>query len=70
MSNYELTVDDTMTVGELISVLKKFPEDTRIACTWESTIRSIDEENIYESRFGCILIDSDYNYYKDSYERK
>jgi hypothetical protein len=61
---------DTMTVGELIRILQKFPEDIQIACTWESTIRSIDAENIYESKFGCILIDSDFNYYKDSYEIK
>ncbi len=58
----------SITIKELIDILCKFPIDTKICITWESTINSLEKENIYMSKWGVVLLDADGNSYKEDYE--
>lgn len=54
-----------MTVRELIAVLSKHADaDPRVVVTWETTIHDIDEDQIYLSADGDLVIDADANAYK------
>jgi len=61
--------DESITVKELIEILKEYPEDMKIMTTWESTLHSLTRDNIYESKTGSLYIDADENFYKTSFER-
>lgn len=55
-----------MTVRELIAVLSKHTDaDRRVVVTWETTIHDIDEDQIYLSADGDVVIDADANAYKE-----
>lgn len=55
-----------MTVRELIFVLTKYAEtNPRVVTTWETTIHDLDEDQIYLSADGDIVIDADANSYKE-----
>jgi hypothetical protein len=58
-------VDETLTVAELIDILKKYPEKTKVIATWESTIKPLKMENIYVSHTNTLYLDADYNFYKN-----
>lgn len=54
-----------MTVRELIAVLSKHDADRRVIVTWETTIHDLDEDQIYLSADGDVVIDADANAYKE-----
>ena len=54
-----------MTVRELIAVLSKHADaNPRVITTWETTIHDLDEDQIYLSADGDVVIDADANSYK------
>jgi hypothetical protein len=65
-----LMLDDSLTVEQLIECLKKYPKNMRCFFTWESVFRSIEEENIYVGKENILLLDADFNEYKDEFEKK
>jgi len=55
-----------MTVRELIAALSKHADaNPRVVVTWETTIHNLDEDQIYLSADGDIVIDADGNAYKE-----
>ena len=60
---------DTLSVGQLIEILKRYPPNMPVITTWESTIHGLQEDNIYESKEGNLYIDADYNSYKDEFAK-
>ena len=54
-----------MTVRELIEVLSKHDPDCRVVTTWESTIHDLDDDEVYLSADGDVVIDADANSYKE-----
>ncbi len=55
-----------MTVRELIDALSKHAEaNPRVVVTWETTIHDIDDDQIYLSADGDLVIDADANSYKE-----
>lgn len=69
-SDYEYELNQTITVGELIEELSKYPLDMKVMSTWESTKNSLRKEDIYYSFLDCVFIDADSGYYKRDYEKK
>jgi hypothetical protein len=61
--------DETLTVDQLIQVLKKYPKHMKVMGTWESTVNEIKEEWIYETIEGNLYIDCDGGFYKESFEK-
>lgn len=57
----------TLTVQELIKILEKYPKEMKIFTTWESTLHSLEKENIYKSSTGSLYLDADQNFYKDDF---
>lgn len=56
----------SMTVRELIAVLSKHAEaNPPVLVTWETTIHTLDEDQIYLSADGDLIIDADSNSYKE-----
>jgi hypothetical protein len=54
-----------VTVRDLIFALAKYAEtNPRVVTTWESTIHDLDEDQIYLSADGDLVIDADANSYK------
>ncbi len=53
-----------MTVRELVAALSKHEPDRRVVVTWETTIHDVDEDQIYLSADGDVVIDGDGNSYK------
>lgn len=53
-------------VRQLITAMERLPCDADVEITWEGTLRSIDEDNIYVSKLGVVIIDADCNHYKES----
>lgn len=49
-----------MKVSELIDLLKTFPQDAKIAYTYESTVNAIFPGEVFVSQDGVVLIGSDY----------
>lgn len=54
-----------MTVRELIAELSKHNPDRRVVVTWETTIHNVDEDQVYLSADGDVVIDADANSYKE-----
>lgn len=54
-----------MTVRELIASLSKHQPDAEVLVTWESTFHQVDEDQIYVSADGDVMIDADANSYKE-----
>ncbi len=54
-----------MTVAELVEVLRRYPPDTRVQVTWETTVHEIDEDAVYLTPYDGLLIDADGNAYKE-----
>lgn len=54
-----------MTVHELIAALSKHDPDRRVVVTWETTIHDLDEDQVYLSADGDVVIDGDANSYKE-----
>ena len=50
-----------MTVRELIEILKTKPQDAEVLLTWEGSLRQIDDDNVYVSHDGPLIIDVDGN---------
>lgn len=69
-SDYEYQLNETITVGELIEELSKYPLDMKVMSTWESTKNVLRAEDIYYSFLDCVFIDADSGYYKRDYEKK
>lgn len=65
--NKKLILEETLTVGELIAELQKYPSDMKVCTTWESTKHSLIHSNIYYSYWDCLFIDADENFYRDRY---
>lgn len=55
-----------LTVGEVISALQRYPPDTRVRGTWETTTRDVD--SIYITADGIVLIDVDEGTYREIFE--
>lgn len=54
-----------MTVLDLITALSKHMDaNPRVITTWETTIHDLDEDQIYLSADGDLVIDADANSYK------
>lgn len=62
-------IPDTLNVKQLIEILSRYPQDMKVITTWESTIHSILQENIYESKEGHLYLDADDNSCKDDYSK-
>ncbi len=58
---------DTLRVCELIDLLKKYPEQTLVYITWESTIRSFSKRDVYKSKDGFLYLDGDDSFYKEEF---
>lgn len=58
-----------MTIRELAAVLAKHIEagasDVEVFVTWEATIHQLDDDEVYLSADGDLVIDGDANVYKD-----
>jgi hypothetical protein len=54
-----------MTVRELMAALSKHDADRRVVVTWETTIHDLDEDQVYLSADGDVVIDGDGNSYKE-----
>lgn len=55
-----------MTVSELIDALSKHADaNQRVVVTWEGTVHDVDEDQIYLSADGDVVIDADANAYKE-----
>jgi hypothetical protein len=55
-----------VTVRELIAALSKHVEaNPEVLTTWETTFHTIDEDQIYLSADGDLVIDADANAYKE-----
>ena len=60
-----------MTVRELIAALSKHADaNPRVIITWETTVHDIDEDEIYLSADGDLVIDADANSYKEDFMTK
>ena len=64
-----LYLQDTLSVGELLKLLSKYPKKMKVIITWESTLHKIEKENIYESDMGYLFLDADNNFYKKDYAK-
>jgi len=54
-----------VTVRELIAVLSRHADaNPRVITTWETTIHDLDEDQVYLSADGDVVIDADANSYK------
>ncbi len=62
-------IDQSMTVGELVDLLSKYPEDMIVLTTWESTVNSLLKREIYVSHDGYLYIDADSGSYKKDFAR-
>lgn len=62
-------IDSTLTVGELINILEKYPRNKKILITWESTLNELKKEFIYEAKTGTLYLDADYGFYKKDYAK-
>jgi len=60
---------ETLNVGQLIDILKKYPRDTKVMTTWESTLHDIKAEFIYIASTGTLYIDADEGFYRKDFEK-
>lgn len=65
----EKHLEDTLTVKELIDVLKKYPQNMKVMITWESTVNELRKKFVYESITGTLYLDGDYNFYKEDFAK-
>jgi hypothetical protein len=65
----EFHLNDTLTVKQLIEILKKYPCDMKVMTTWESTVHELKEENIYETCTGKLYLDAYENFYKKEFQK-
>ncbi len=63
-------IQNTISVGRLIDILQKYPKEMLVITTWESTLHTLEEENLYESKEGHLYIDADDNFYKKEYAKE
>ncbi len=49
-----------MTVKELIKKLQEFDQKANVCYTWESVVESIEEEDVYLSFDGVVMIGNEY----------
>ena len=70
MTKYFHEDEDSITIKELIDILKKYHGDLKVFCTWETCIIPLEKKNIYKSKEGNIFIDADDNNYKSNYAEK
>ena len=59
-----------MKISELIQALEQRLDkhgDVEVEITWESITRTIDNSSIYMSKFDCLFIDADDNFYKNEF---
>ena len=57
-----------MTIQQLIDRLKQEDSNATVAVTWEGIIRHIDDDSIYRTPKGLVLIDADDNFYKEDWQ--
>ncbi len=48
-----------MTVEELIERLKQYPANAEVRIVWESTVNNLNDDLIYISKDGVVLLDGD-----------
>lgn len=60
---------ETLTVNELVKALERFPGDMKVFTTWESTVHSLLEHNVYEALTGSLYLDADENFYKKDFKK-
>ena len=60
---------DSITVGELIEILKSYPKKMKVMTTWESTLHSLQKKNVYVSVTGSLYLDADENFYKEEFAK-
>jgi len=60
---------NTLTVKELIEILKKYPDDMKVLITWESTVNELKKDFIYEAYTGSLYLDGDYGFYKEEFKK-
>lgn len=69
IQKFNLIKEETLTVLGLINILKEYPLDMKCITTWEGTIGSLTEENIYNTFDNKYLIlDADNNLYREEFE--
>lgn len=49
-----------MKVSEIVELLKRYPQEVPICFTWESVVETIDEDDVYLSSDGVVMIGSDF----------
>lgn len=62
-------LEDTLTVSDLVNILFRYPPNTKVMITWESTVNGFKKENIYLSHTGTLYFDADGNFYKKEYAK-
>jgi hypothetical protein len=60
---------ESMTAGQIIELLRKYPKDMMVFTTFGSCVRSIKSSHFYENRDGKLFIDADLNRYKESFAK-
>lgn len=63
-------IEKTLSVKNLIELLKQYPPEMKVFSTWESTLHEITKENVYVSVTGNLYIDSDDNFYKEHFAKE
>ncbi len=75
MDDFHLNYEDyllkkTMSISELIDILKTYPKEMKVMFTWESTLKDLRKENIYEAKNGALYLDADNNSYKREFAKE
>lgn len=65
----EKFIKNTLTVGELIDILNKYPKEMKVMITWESTVNELREEFIYEAKSGTLYLDGESGFYKEEFQK-
>lgn len=59
----------SLTVGELIDILKQYPSNMKVMITWESTVNEFKKMNVYEAVTGSLYLDGDNSFYKNDFAK-
>ena len=57
-----------MQIKDLIDLLKKYDSSTLVRITWEGTLQDLDDDEVYLSKDGVLLLDCDGAAYKKNFQ--
>ena len=66
---HESASAESMSVGQLMDLLSKYPNEMKVLFTWEGIIKPIYKNNIYEDIHASLLLDADSNFYKEGFAK-